>query len=65
MRIGGGGVRVWLYQEVVLFKWRVNHGSPEEYPEPEWNEQALVSLKLKKSVDAEGGRTFAVIIEDG
>jgi len=30
-----------------------------------FNEQALVSLKLKKSVDAEGGRTFAVIIEDG
>jgi len=29
------------------------------------NEQALVSLKLKKSVDAEGGRTFAVIIEGG
>ena len=28
-------------------------------------EQALVSLKLKKSVDAEGGRTFAVIIEGG
>ena len=23
-------------------------------------EQALVSLKLKKTVDAEGGRTFAV-----
>jgi len=29
------------------------------------NEQALVSLKLKKSVDAGGGRTFAVIIEGG
>jgi len=29
------------------------------------DEQALVSLKLKKSVDAEGGRTFAVIIEGG
>jgi len=29
------------------------------------NEQALVSLKLKKSVDAEGGRTSAVIIEGG
>ena len=28
-------------------------------------EQALVSLKLKASVDAEGGRTFAVIIEGG
>ena len=28
-------------------------------------EQAPVSLKLKKSVDAEGGRTFAVIIEGG
>jgi len=28
-------------------------------------EQALVSLKLKKPVDAEGGRTFAVIIEGG
>jgi len=28
-------------------------------------EQALVSLKLKKSVDAEGGRTLAVIIEGG
>jgi len=28
-------------------------------------EQALVSLKLKKSVDAEGGRTFAVLIEGG
>jgi len=28
-------------------------------------EQALVSLKLKKSVDAEGGRTFAIIIEGG
>ena len=28
-------------------------------------EQALVSLKLKKSVDAEGGHTFAVIIEGG
>jgi len=27
--------------------------------------QALVSLKLKKSIDAEGGRTFAVIIEGG
>ena len=36
---------------------------------PSWwgsdNEQALVSLKLKKSVDAEAGRTFAVIIEGG
>jgi len=29
------------------------------------NEQALVSLELKKSIDAEGGRTFAVIIEGG
>ena len=29
------------------------------------NEQALVSLKFKKSIDAEGGRTFAVIIEGG
>ena len=29
------------------------------------HEQALVSLKLKKSVDAEGGRTFAVMIEGG
>ena len=29
------------------------------------HEQALVSLKLKKSVDAEGGGTFAVIIEGG
>ena len=29
------------------------------------HEQALVSLKLKKSVDAEGGRTFAVIIGVG
>ena len=29
------------------------------------NEQALVSLKLKKSVDAEGGRTLAVMIEVG
>jgi len=29
------------------------------------NEQALVSLKLKKSVDAEVGRTFAVIIKGG
>ena len=29
------------------------------------NEQALVSIKLKKSVDAEGGGTFAVIIEGG
>jgi len=29
------------------------------------NEQALVSLKLKKSVDAEGGRALAVIIEGG
>ena len=29
------------------------------------HEQALVSLKLKKSVDAEGGRTFAVVIEGG
>jgi len=29
------------------------------------SEQALGSLKLKKSVDAEGGRTFAVIIEGG
>jgi len=28
-------------------------------------EQALVSLELKKSIDAEGGRTFAVIIEGG
>jgi len=28
-------------------------------------EQALVSLKLEKSVDAEGGRTFAVVIEGG
>jgi len=28
-------------------------------------EQALVSLKLKKSIDAEGGRTFAVLIEGG
>jgi len=30
-----------------------------------YNEQALVSLKLKKSIDAEGGRRFAVIIEGG
>jgi len=29
------------------------------------NEQALVSLKLKKSVDAEGGRTLTDIIEGG
>jgi len=29
------------------------------------NEQALVSLKLKKTVDAEVGRTFAVRIEGG
>jgi len=28
-------------------------------------EQALVSLKLKKTVDAEVGRTFAVRIEGG
>jgi len=28
-------------------------------------EHALVSLKLEKSVDAEGGRTFAVVIEGG
>ena len=28
-------------------------------------EQALVSLQLKKSIDPEGGRTFAVIIEGG
>jgi len=28
-------------------------------------EQALVSLKFKKSIDAEGGRTFAAIIEGG
>jgi len=28
-------------------------------------EQARVSLKLKKSVDAEGGRTFAFMIEGG
>jgi len=27
--------------------------------------QALVSLNLKKSIDAEGGSTFAVIIEGG
>jgi len=30
-----------------------------------FNEQALVSLKLKKLVDAGVGRTFAVIIEGG
>ena len=30
-----------------------------------WDEQALVTLKLKKSIDAEGGRTFAVKIEGG
>jgi len=29
------------------------------------DEQVLVSLKLNKSVDAEGGRTLAVIIEGG
>jgi len=29
------------------------------------DEQALVSLKLKKTVDAEVGRTFAVRIEGG
>jgi len=29
------------------------------------NEQAQVSLKLKKSIHAEGGRTLAVIIEGG
>jgi len=29
------------------------------------NEQALVSLKLKKTVDVEVGRTFAVLIEGG
>ena len=29
------------------------------------NQQALVALKLKKSIDAEGGRTFAAIIEGG
>jgi len=29
------------------------------------DEQALVSLTLKKYVDAEGGRTIAVIIEGG
>jgi len=32
---------------------------------PTCYEQALVSLQLKTSVDAEGGRTFAVIIEGG
>jgi len=31
--------------------------------DPARNEQALVSLKLEKSVDVEGGRTFAVVIE--
>jgi len=34
-------------------------------PSAACHEQALVSLKLKKSVDAERGRTFAVIIEGG
>jgi len=29
------------------------------------HEQAFVSLKLKKSVDAEGGRTLAFMIEGG
>jgi len=29
------------------------------------HDQALVLLKLKKPIDAEGGRTFAVIIEGG
>jgi len=29
------------------------------------NEQALVSLKLKKTIDAGVGRTFAVVIEGG
>jgi len=29
------------------------------------HEQALVSLKLKKTIDAEVGRTFAVRIEGG
>ena len=29
------------------------------------NEQALVSLKLTKTIDAVVGRTFAVIIEGG
>jgi len=30
-----------------------------------WHEQALVSLKLTKPVDAGVGRTFAVVIEGG
>jgi len=29
------------------------------------NEQALVSQKIEETVDAVGGRTFAVTIEDG
>ena len=44
---------------------RVN---PNPNPNPRnarWYEQVLVSLRLKKSIDAEGGRTFAVIIEGG
>jgi len=36
-----------------------------EEHESYWYEQALVSLKLKKTVDAGVGRTFAVRIEGG
>ena len=41
------------------------HRSPSAPSTQNEYEQALVSLKLKKSVDAEGGRTFAVRIEGG
>ena len=43
-----------------------NAGSVSPNPNPGGGyEQALVSLKLKKPVGAEGGRTFAVRIEGG
>jgi len=35
------------------------------FAEESLHEQALVSLKLKKTVDAEVGRTFAIRIEGG
>jgi len=38
---------------------RITRGVPTYY------EQALVSLKLKKTIDAGTGRTFAVLIEGG
>jgi len=48
-----------------LGRYLITGVDPSPIPYGSIDEESLVSLKLKKSVDAEGGRTLAVIIEGG